>query len=98
LTIKCLDLMRSAVESNTTDSTCISFYNPYSIVKELRSRRPTLSSNPFSGSRSPQVSRLRSSRSLRELSQPKGGRAYFGSAIPAHPRSFTSTHPGHWWS
>ena len=34
LTIKCLDLMRSAVESNTTDSTCISFYNPYSIVNE----------------------------------------------------------------
>ena len=33
LTIKCLDLMRSAVES-LTDSSCISFYNPYSIVNE----------------------------------------------------------------
>src|SRR3954466_9153965 len=35
LTIKCLDLMRSAVESSKSDSSCILFYNPYSIVKEL---------------------------------------------------------------
>jgi hypothetical protein len=35
LTIKCLDLMRSAVESSKSDSSCILFYNPYSIVNEL---------------------------------------------------------------
>ena len=35
LTIKCLDLMRSAVESSKSDSSCILFYNPYSIVEEL---------------------------------------------------------------
>jgi hypothetical protein len=45
LTIKCLDLMRSAVEPKIADSSCISIYNPYSIVKELRSRRPTLNPN-----------------------------------------------------
>jgi len=27
--------MRSAVESSKSDSSCILFYNPYSIVKEL---------------------------------------------------------------
>ena len=41
LTIKCLDLMRSAASTETTSfnkrhssSLCISIYNPYSIVKE----------------------------------------------------------------
>jgi hypothetical protein len=63
LTIKCLDLMRSAVESSKSDSSCILFYNPYSIVKELRSRRPTLSSNPLS------VRAHRSSRGARSFSR-----------------------------
>jgi hypothetical protein len=41
LTIKCLDLMRSAVARL---STCCAFlfYNPYSIVNELPMRRSTL--------------------------------------------------------
>jgi hypothetical protein len=44
LTIKCLDLMRSAV-LNLTDSSCISFLQPiFNCQRTLRSRRPTLSS------------------------------------------------------
>ena len=64
LTIKCLDLMRSAVESYGFTLHFFN-YNPYSIVNELRSRRPTLNSNLSMDSRSPFVSRLRSSCLLR---------------------------------
>ena len=46
LTIKCLDLMRSAVESSKSDSSCILFYNPYSIVKELPIAKTGAECNP----------------------------------------------------
>src|SRR5438477_3467757 len=47
LTIKCLDLMRSAVESLIRIHHAFFIYNPYSIVKEPRSRRPALRAIAF---------------------------------------------------
>ena len=76
LTIKCLDLMRSAVESYGFTLHFFN-YNPYSIVNELRSRRPTLNPNLSMDSRSPFVSRLRSSCLLRVTAQPGHRFGYF---------------------
>ena len=38
--------MRSAVESSKSDSSCILFYNPYSIVKELPVAKTGAERNP----------------------------------------------------
>jgi len=39
--------MRSAVESSKSDSSCILFYNPYSIVKELPVAKTGAECNPI---------------------------------------------------
>ena len=79
LTIKCLDLMRSAVESNTTDSTCISFLQPVFNCQGTAVAKTNAELEFASDSRSPLVSRCLSlrfaavTRSTRRSSVAVGG-------------------------
>jgi hypothetical protein len=90
LTIKCLDLMRSAARRLvlyfSTDIHCAFFiYNPYSIVKETQVAKTNAECNPVR-LYSPLVSRLLRFVRCGNSNNQKGVGRYFGSAVRAGRR------------